>query len=502
MSDSQRTTRRTSARLADKDDHSSSNGGGSVQEKGKGNTLLTGNSSTQVKINGGGARAKRKKEMEEEDDGFQFTRTRKKAKAEPVVQPPAPIIEEAPVKALKPAPARKSRKKSIGLESPVAVAEKEATQVTRRRSPRISGESVTGAMPPLEVKKKRSKENGVKKGRPRKSEEAQPIDVQESVDIVGIKPPLEAVEISRAVTIISLPFADTPIIRRNQEMRRGASDSQRRSSLGLRGRRASSLINSGKSNALPHDGVDSAEFYKHVESNGLPEPHRMKQILIWCGTRALQEKPSFAAEDSNAKLAAREIQQQLLKDIVAKSGLSNWFDREITAPPPKAPEPNPKNISNLSQIQKVEENIARLQAERQQWEALLKPPKDTNAQPSYIAESSSALLHDISPDLLSESQATILQSLQSLHLPKAPSLAQTTRQRIEQITSNIEFDVDSFAENTHILEQFQQAAEKIADDILALSAQALEERDKRGRAEGNGLGTREILRGLSRAIER
>jgi kinetochore protein Mis13/DSN1 len=48
---------------------------------------------------------------------------------------------------------------------------------------------------------------------------------------------------------IALPFADTPVIRRNKEMReKGARKGQRRSSLGMRGRRASSLIESGASN--------------------------------------------------------------------------------------------------------------------------------------------------------------------------------------------------------------------------------------------------------------
>jgi kinetochore protein Mis13/DSN1 len=46
-----------------------------------------------------------------------------------------------------------------------------------------------------------------------------------------------------------LPFADTPVITRNKEMRKGGNkDGSRRSSTGLRGRRASSLIDSGQSN--------------------------------------------------------------------------------------------------------------------------------------------------------------------------------------------------------------------------------------------------------------
>ena len=55
--------------------------------------------------------------------------------------------------------------------------------------------------------------------------------------------------------------------------------------------------------ALPHDEVESSEFYKHIEANGLSEPRRMKQLLTWCGTRALGEKPSFSSADSHARLA-------------------------------------------------------------------------------------------------------------------------------------------------------------------------------------------------------
>ena len=55
--------------------------------------------------------------------------------------------------------------------------------------------------------------------------------------------------------------------------------------------------------ALPHDEVESSEFYKHIEANGLSEPRRMRQLLTWCGTRALGDKPSFSSADSHARLA-------------------------------------------------------------------------------------------------------------------------------------------------------------------------------------------------------
>lgn len=267
-------------------------------------------------------------DSDEEDDGFFFTRTRsKRTKAGPAVRQPEPVKEETQ-EVPKPAPAKSRRKKSFGtpgIPAP-APADKDAKGVKRRRSARTSQDGTIVDPPVLEVKKRRGKDQAPVDGKTRKDSEASKAaqvegEEENSIQIVGEVSQPQAVEIPRDTTKIALPFADTPIIRRNKEMRKGADTGHRRSSMSNRGRRASSLIDTGKSNgeskhvlehddtytdaaeALPHDEVDSAEFYKHIESDGLPEPRRMRQLLTWCGTRALGEKPSFSAEDSHAKLA-------------------------------------------------------------------------------------------------------------------------------------------------------------------------------------------------------
>ena len=64
-----------------------------------------------------------------------------------------------------------------------------------------------------------------------------------------------------AGTKITLPFADTPVMQRNKEMRKEKSKKgQRRSSLSLRGRRASSLIDTGASNGAL---IDILHFISH-----------------------------------------------------------------------------------------------------------------------------------------------------------------------------------------------------------------------------------------------
>ena len=62
-------------------------------------------------------------------------------------------------------------------------------------------------------------------------------------------------------------------------------------------------VDTESTTAMPHDEVESSEFYKHIASDGLSEPRRMKQLLTWCATRAMGEKPVFSTEDGNARLA-------------------------------------------------------------------------------------------------------------------------------------------------------------------------------------------------------
>ena len=139
----------------------------------------------------------------------------------------------------------------------------------------------------------------------------------------------------------------------------------------MRGRRASSLIDNGHS-AIPHREVETAEFYKHIESD-LIEPRRMKQLLTWTGERALGERPSHG-KDSAAELAgmfeienrenhantnssARVIKEQLLRDFGSKSEFSDWFNREESVPTKIVKKPNPRNIEVQEKLVELEERI-------------------------------------------------------------------------------------------------------------------------------------------------
>lgn len=175
---------------------------------------------------------------DESDGGFQFTRctSRRTTRAQPE---PEPIPEEP----AKPAPARRN-KKSLAPPEP-----EQAEPHRRRRSARLSGdaEQIEAKSLPKPTKKSAPTERK-KKGATPAPEPEPAADKNAPAGVQTTKPNDLNVAKKRDGTKIMLPFADTPVITRNKEMRKGNKDGHRRSSTGLRGRRASSLIDSGMSN--------------------------------------------------------------------------------------------------------------------------------------------------------------------------------------------------------------------------------------------------------------
>ncbi|PTB38855.1 hypothetical protein M441DRAFT_81984 [Trichoderma asperellum CBS 433.97] len=303
-------------------------------------------------------------------------------------------------------------------------------------------------------------------------------------------------ETSTEPTKIKLPMSDTPIINRNKEMRKkGGTGGSRRSSLGSRGRRASSLIESGQT-AIPHREVSTTAFYKHIEAD-LLEPRRMKQLLIWCGERALSAKPRGTL-NSGAVLGARAIQDQLLKDFSSRSEFSDWFNREDKAP--KAPvilRPNPRNIELDEKLATLQAKVKRLQEEKKAWLAIRKPLPD---QPPLFTpqekEAETITLPDF--DLLDPDEGQIRGFLVD-ETNTFASIRSQTQARLRHIQSSLEFEVDQLTDSVHKLEQRVKVAGKEADKVLSLSSVRLREREER---ERKSAGTKDmpillVLRSLS-----
>lgn len=186
---------------------------------------------------------------EEDDGGFQFSRKdTKKPKSSSEQQPiPSPIKSNAPLSPRRGRPPKTKDHKDS--RSPATIGESPtlgvvSTKPQRGRPKRVPEESYNEGdrnnrtLNRSEAEQLIPEAKSRHRGRQEKSKETQQngfISPEQSQIMTTSK--------------IALPFADTPVIRRNKEMReKGASKGQRRSSLGMRGRRASSLIESGASN--------------------------------------------------------------------------------------------------------------------------------------------------------------------------------------------------------------------------------------------------------------
>ncbi|TID18715.1 hypothetical protein E2P81_ATG05697 [Venturia nashicola] len=516
-------------------------------------------------------KAKRPKRAYDEDaDGFQFTR-KTRSKADEPVSGSTKTRETAATK----------RKKDSMLYSGSSETEQPGN---RRRSARLSTDKDTlprpkapaakptrtrkldEPKPPVPEKSKVVKTSKMEAPRPKKPE----LDREGSPDVA---PTQLRVEKPRDGTKIALPFADTPVIRRNKEMRQQTKSKHRRSSTGLRGRRASSLIESGTSNgriihtystkyvsksaskivrfsslfseaesepqcdddddehteeyftndfldyvAVPHADVSITDFYKHIEQS-LPEPRRMKQLLTWCGTRALPEKAHGGTGDAGEMLAkdsARHISEELLKDFANKAEMSDWFSREdgpVEEDISVVKKPNPRNIRNAEKLKELEDEIARLQGEKQSWEGLLSTKSSPKSQPSDPAK--------IEPELLDPAQAAILTTLEPSSTPTpnvtttiptkssqnetnpTPSDSHPTlSSRINRIVDSLEPRIDLFADGIHKISQYRLAAERVADKLLSSTADKLESRDQAAKeASGTaGVGAKEVLSALGGAL--
>jgi len=221
--------------------------------------------------------------------------------------------------------------------------------------------------------------------------------------------------------------------------------------------------------------VDVADFYKHIESQGLPEPRRMRQLLTWCAERALDEKPKGTGfEDSSARNAALAIEKELLKELSNKSELSDWFNREDVPKQPLPERPNPKNVQNLEKMAELEEQIKRLRIEKEALESCLRPPR----MPALYPRNASAYTSKVDRSLLSESEAAALDSISSTdNAASSDKISRRTNELLESIGPTI----DHFADGIHMIGQYRKAADDVAGRVLAICAEKLAEREKEGR---------------------
>lgn len=179
-------------------------------------------------------------------------------------------------------------------------------------------------------------------------------------------------------------YVDDARVRRAAKPVASQSKLKRRSSYHHRGKRLLSIGNGFM--GVPHDDIPVSDYYKLLDSS-LPEPHRMRQLLIWCFKKRLDQeeqamrqanaKPSSTpVADKSVVYIAKVIKEEVLRDLIGGHIETSWYNRPHRDGPGVGAEsshtvklhPNPLNVATQTNLELYRRKLNQIKHERREWE--------------------------------------------------------------------------------------------------------------------------------------
>ncbi|KAL5038905.1 hypothetical protein RTP6_006146 [Batrachochytrium dendrobatidis] len=175
-----------------------------------------------------------------------------------------------------------------------------------------------------------------------------------------------------------MPTSDTPRIIKNKKFREEGGR-RRRSSLGLRGKRISSLDSS--ITGLPHETIEPQQYYRLLDAEQ-SDPIRMRQLLVWCSQKAMQTLPNrMSSSCGSVDLIVREIQLEIIAALHSREINVSWYHRptdgietaqeNATVKSNSGKLPHPANTEHAANIILFKKQRAAYQLEEDQWKSVI-----------------------------------------------------------------------------------------------------------------------------------
>ena len=203
--------------------------------------------------------------------------------------------------------------------------------------------------------------------------------------------------------------------------------------------------------------------------------------------------------------------------------LSDWFSRDDEPQQQVAlrKKPNPRNIANAAKAIELERElerygvttikvqrtllmIRRLKKEREEWDTLARSaipaPTPEKQKITPTLEPGLRGLSPVNSDLLSTPDRAIFAQLNELTSSSTGTNA--LQQRLQGISSSLEFSIDQFAQGVHAMATTRDMAERVADKSLKDATDILEERDKEKKQKTGNIEPMGALRGLAKVLNR
>ncbi|KAF3912589.1 hypothetical protein ABW21_db0209089 [Orbilia brochopaga] len=300
-----------------------------------------------------------------------------------------------------------------------------------------------------------------KASRVRRSPRLQPAPLAEEAVEAVVE---AAIESEKPLTVPLAAIEDTPLVRkRNKEM------------------------------PAPHPDVQPKDFFKHLDAQMI-EIQRMQQLLAWCSKCALSEKRARGRDaQSNARAAARVIEEDILADLTEKKLNVNWWESseggENAEEIPK--KPHPKNEDHKRKIAALEQQLEELNKEKQAWvdigeltpARIPKPQREGAIRPASL---------DLS--LLRPHEASVIPGFE-----ESDKAIDTIQRVMSDGRESIEFKVDQFSHGMHKAQQYSRYARSVSEKVLAQASLALDMREEAAKkaAGTSALPLHEVLKSIS-----
>lgn len=176
------------------------------------------------------------------------------------------------------------------------------------------------------------------------------------------------------VTNINKPYSSKSLNKKINDMNYVSFKNRRRSSYFNRGKRVLSIGNGFMGE--PHRDVSATSYFKLLDTS-IPEPDRMRQLLIWCFKNKLNQeeteirKIETSTEDQTIINIAKVIKEEVIHDLMEKKIPISWYNRS-TANDKELLEKeikvlNPLNILNKENIEKYMIALNKITNQKHQW---------------------------------------------------------------------------------------------------------------------------------------
>ncbi|EIW68470.1 hypothetical protein TREMEDRAFT_63637 [Tremella mesenterica DSM 1558] len=264
--------------------------------------------------------------------------------------------------------------------------------------------------------------------------------------------------------LVPVPDSETPMIKKNREIREAQA---RRSSMGMRGQRASSSLGRGDI-SIPHHSVESSNLYKHI-STTLPEPIRARHLLVYCSKRAtddeLEKKGKGKQRDMGTEEGdklVREIMEEFMMTL-GKGGIDTNVFAGAGGSTSVPLRPHPRNNSNKEVEAKMNSVIKRCKEEDRLWSRLIHLANEKQAK---VVKEINSKLPNPEPSF---TNLSIGDEWMSRALTLAEEVINEGEGNIEGLGDfgEVEFKVDNLHHLTHTSLQYSLQATRFLDGIFS-----------------------------------